>query len=146
MTIGEIIKQKRIDNNLSQEDLSTLLNVSRVSISKWENNQQLPNTSSIIALSKLFNCSIDELADFKAENNSITERRNRKRKEFILDVALLCLSFISFSLFCLMMLFDSISETPTELKLNAYFIFEFLSISVFIICFTIFMKKILEKY
>ena len=42
MTIGEKITHLRIVNNISQEELSSMLNVSRQTLSKWENGLTLP--------------------------------------------------------------------------------------------------------
>lgn len=42
MTLGEQIKQAREQKNLSQEDLALQLEVSRQAISKWENDQAVP--------------------------------------------------------------------------------------------------------
>lgn len=42
MTFGEQIKQAREQKNLSQEDLALQLEVSRQAISKWENDQSVP--------------------------------------------------------------------------------------------------------
>ena len=54
MTIGEKIIHLRIVNNMSQERLATLLNVSRQSISKWESGESLPQVDNVLELSKLF--------------------------------------------------------------------------------------------
>ena len=63
MTLGERIKELRIKNNLSQEDLASKLNVSRQAISKWEKDIALPDTNNLIMLSKLFGITLDELVN-----------------------------------------------------------------------------------
>lgn len=63
MTLGEKIKELRIKNNLSQEDLASKLNVSRQAISKWEKDIALPDTNNLIMLSKLFGITLDELVN-----------------------------------------------------------------------------------
>lgn len=63
MTLGERIKELRIKNNLSQEDLASKLNVSRQAISKWEKDIALPDTNNLIMLSKLFGVTLDELVN-----------------------------------------------------------------------------------
>lgn len=42
MTLGEQIRQAREKKNLSQEELADRLHVSRQAISKWENNNSVP--------------------------------------------------------------------------------------------------------
>ena len=51
----------RRQKGLSQEQLAELIEVSRQSVSKWEAQQALPDTSKIVAISNLFNVSIDQL-------------------------------------------------------------------------------------
>lgn len=65
MTLGEKITHLRIVNNISQEKLASLLEVSRQSISKWESGESLPQIEKILELSKLFKITTDELLDDK---------------------------------------------------------------------------------
>ena len=59
--IGDTIRKYRKANHMSQDDLAEKLNVTRQSISLWENNQTQPSLDSIVALAKLFNVSTDTL-------------------------------------------------------------------------------------
>lgn len=61
MTLGEKIYELRTQHNLSQGDLANELNVSRQSISKWENGNSTPDLEKIIKLAEIFNISLDEL-------------------------------------------------------------------------------------
>ncbi|MCL1823398.1 MAG: helix-turn-helix transcriptional regulator [Oscillospiraceae bacterium] len=61
MSLGEKIQQLRKDKGLSQEQLAEILNVSRQAISKWETDQSSPEIEKILALSKAFSISTDEL-------------------------------------------------------------------------------------
>lgn len=61
MTIGEKIYKLRTEKNLSQGELSELLEVSRQSVSKWENGAATPDLDKIIKLSEVFGITIDEL-------------------------------------------------------------------------------------
>ena len=45
MTLGEKIKELRQKNNVTQEKLAEYLNITCQSISKWENNNALPDIS-----------------------------------------------------------------------------------------------------
>ena len=63
MTIGEKIVHLRIVNNISQEELSKNLKVSRQSLSKWENDDTLPPLDKIRELCTIFRVSADELID-----------------------------------------------------------------------------------
>ncbi|MBE6032054.1 MAG: helix-turn-helix transcriptional regulator [Clostridiales bacterium] len=61
MSLGEKIYQLRTAKNLSQEALSEAMDVSRQSISKWETDASVPELDKLIALSKFFEISLDEL-------------------------------------------------------------------------------------
>lgn len=61
MSLGEKILQLRKAKGLSQEQLADILNVSRQSISKWETDQSLPEIEKILALSRTFSITTDEL-------------------------------------------------------------------------------------
>lgn len=59
LNIGERIYELRTKNNMSQGDLAERLDVSRQTISKWENNMCLPETEKLVLLSEIFSVSAD---------------------------------------------------------------------------------------
>lgn len=63
---------RKMHNNMSQEELAFKLNVSRQTISKWEMDNCLPDTINLIAISKIFKCTIDDLFndDFIIDENT----------------------------------------------------------------------------
>ena len=61
MLIGEVVKNKRKERNISQEELACLLNVSRPTVSDWERNIVTPNVENVVSMAEIFGCSIDEL-------------------------------------------------------------------------------------
>ena len=61
MTMGEKIAKLRKENNITQEDLASILHVSRQSVSKREANQAYPETDKLIKMAKIFHCSTDYL-------------------------------------------------------------------------------------
>lgn len=69
--IGEIIKAKRKEWDLTQEELSGRLGVSKAAVSKWENAECYPDITLLPQLAKTFNITIDELFDYIKEDNSI---------------------------------------------------------------------------
>ena len=75
MTIAEKITHLRIVNNISQEKLSNLLNVSRTTISKWESGESLPQIENIKEICVLFKISADDLI-----NDEVIIHRGRKLK------------------------------------------------------------------
>lgn len=61
MKIGDKLKKARIGKNLTQEEVAEKIFVSRQSISNWENNKTYPDIGNVIALSDLYQISLDEL-------------------------------------------------------------------------------------
>ena len=61
MTLGENIYRYRTEKNWSQGDLAEALDVSRQSISKWENNLAAPDLDKLIKLRTVFGVTLDEL-------------------------------------------------------------------------------------
>lgn len=61
MNLGEKIYELRNENNFSQGALADALQVSRQSISKWENNMAVPDLDKLIKLCDIFEVSLDEL-------------------------------------------------------------------------------------
>ena len=60
-TIGKSIKEKRIEQGLSQQTLANLIGVTHASISYWENARQEPSASAIVKLAQFFDVTADYL-------------------------------------------------------------------------------------
>ena len=73
----EIIELRK-QNNLSQNKLAQKLNVSKQTISKWENGQAKPKMENLKNISKVFNVNIDMLLK---ENIDIKEDNLKYNKE-----------------------------------------------------------------
>ena len=58
-SIGERIYELRKQRNMSQGDLADELDVSRQTVSKWENNSSIPELEKIIRLCEIFKVSSD---------------------------------------------------------------------------------------
>lgn len=61
MSLGENIYGLRTEKNFSQGDLADALEVSRQSVSKWENNSAVPELEKLIKMAQIFGVTIDEL-------------------------------------------------------------------------------------
>lgn len=64
MDLGKKIMTMRNEKNLSQEQLAEKLNVTRQTISNWENGKFYPDIDSLVNLSKFFNVSLDVLLSY----------------------------------------------------------------------------------
>lgn len=61
MEIGKRLKSARAKSGLTQEQVSEEIQVSRQTVSNWENEKSYPDILSVIRLSDLYQVSLDEL-------------------------------------------------------------------------------------
>ena len=61
MDFGDKLKQYRLKEGLSQEQLAEKIGVSRQAITKWETGRGLPDVENMIILAELFKLTLDEL-------------------------------------------------------------------------------------
>ena len=59
--IGEIIKEIRQDDNMTQDEMAQALYVTRQAVSRWENNETTPNIETLKHISKMFGVSLNRL-------------------------------------------------------------------------------------
>ena len=105
--IGNFIKEKRKEHNLTQEELAAQLGVSNRTISKWENGHGMPDYSMILEVCNKLDISINELLsgeEIKEENYQTmleenmlktidynNKKRNKKKKKIILFIIIILL-------------------------------------------------------
>lgn len=65
MTVGERISQLRKEKDISQVQLAKLLDVSRQAVSKWENDQNMPDTLKLIQIADVLDTDVEYLATGK---------------------------------------------------------------------------------
>lgn len=69
MMLGNKIKDIRIRLCLSQEDLVSIMNVSRQAITKWENWKCMPDASLMVELCDILSISVNELLNGEIIDN-----------------------------------------------------------------------------
>lgn len=83
MKISQVIKENRVSRELTQEELATILNVSRSTISSWENGRSYPDLEMVLILSQEFDISVDSLlkgdSDIVQEISKDTKVKKRNR-------------------------------------------------------------------
>ena len=60
-TLGEVLKQHRLNCKMTQEFVAETLGVSRQAVSKWESGASATSTTNLMALAKVFDVSAEEL-------------------------------------------------------------------------------------
>ena len=61
MKFGDNLRKIRKSKKMSQEQLAEKMNVTRQSVSKWENGESYPEMNNIFELCKVFNCKLNDL-------------------------------------------------------------------------------------
>lgn len=102
MDFNNRLYQLRKQKGLSQEELANRLNVSRQTVSKWEVGDSTPDMEKLIAISDLFDVSLDKLVMGKEDeeipptttkselvtvlNEKVLTSKNKKKAKTILKI------------------------------------------------------------
>lgn len=85
MTFGQRLYELRRSKNISQEEFAELLDVSRQSISKWENDKAYPEMTRLLFMSDYFDVSLDYLMrGTEAPQSKREADRNYDAKDWLL--------------------------------------------------------------
>lgn len=77
MSFGNRLYELRKSKNVSQEELAELLDVSRQSISKWENDKAYPEMTRLLFMSDYFGVSLDYLMRGTESADNAENKENR---------------------------------------------------------------------
>ena len=98
MEIGKKLKNARIEAGLTQEKAAEKIDVSRQTISIWENENSYPDIISVIALSDLYSVSLDELlkgdqkmAEHLEESTNVVKSNKKLTGAILLNIILMIL-------------------------------------------------------
>ena len=102
MNICEVLKQARVDAELSQEAAAEKVGVSRQTMSNWETGKSYPDIASVIALSDTYGVSLDSLmkGDTKMikhleESTNVTKSNKQKVASIIaLGISIVGIAFV----------------------------------------------------
>ena len=72
LKIGQKIKTKRRERDLTQEELANILGVTKAAVSKWENGESYPDITMLPQIAQLFRITMDELFDYAFTNKPLT--------------------------------------------------------------------------
>ena len=61
INLNENLRNLRMRERYSMEDVAEIIGVSRQSVAKWENGESLPDIEKCVKLSKLYKVTLDEL-------------------------------------------------------------------------------------
>lgn len=135
MKFGDNLKKLRKNKKMSQEELAEKVNVSRQSVSKWENGEAYPEMNNILELCKIFHCNIGELVndniidldslDEEVKMSVVKFKEEKQKKMKGLSKAIIVISRISkivvticIPIIALLMLFTPTIVNDLEVKDN----------------------------
>ena len=78
---GDRLKELRISKNLSQEELSNILNVRKSSISNWETGKATPTFDMLTKIAQYSGVTIDYLLTFTQEDADNMEKLKQALKQ-----------------------------------------------------------------
>lgn len=61
MCFNAILKRKREESGMTQEDVAARLGITRQNVSSYESGLKTPSLRIIVAMADLFRCSVDEM-------------------------------------------------------------------------------------
>ena len=101
--IADKIKNARTIKKLTQEQVAEDLNVSRQTISNWENGVSVPNINTLILISEKFDIPVDEMLKSgdvveKIDNNKTPFKKDRNYSIVFLTIGILGLISIPFEM------------------------------------------------
>lgn len=105
MTLGTIITSKRIEKQLTQEQLAKQMTVTKDIITEWEDDKLYPTMDELIDLAKLLNISLDSLflTNDTTLLDAITKRSHKKTLHLAITISLITLAiFLATLLFSLL--------------------------------------------
>jgi transcriptional regulator with XRE-family HTH domain len=136
MTLSEKLKYCRTQKKLTQAQIAVQLNVSRKTISNWENARSFPDIASLRKLSNIYNVSLDDLL----QDGHLIDANSLQKNHFNAKVIKLtyCLNIV----FCILAYFEFFNfkfpHIPiifflllSNLIVYTYYLFHFLSWNIF---------------
>ena len=124
MKIGEKLKKGRLDIDMTQEEVSKIINVSRSTISSWEVNRTYPDLEMLVTLSDLYNISLDVI--LREDNQMVKKidnevKTSKKRKKLIVIILVLTIPtilFLGFKLWNIGLVVSPDQIRDVEIELN----------------------------
>ena len=98
MEIGKKLKNARVQSGMTQENVAEKINVSRQTISNWENEKSYPDIISVIELSNLYSISLDvllkgdeKMIEYLGESTNVVKSNKKLTGAILLNIILMIL-------------------------------------------------------
>lgn len=132
MELSKKIYQLRKLAGMTQEQLAEKLNISRQTLSKWENGTSVPDVENVVRLSVLFHTSLEEL--LLEEENRVEEEKTQITLEDMVRInahnrrmnLLLCSGLLFLAIGIIIAAFERMLEATTESL--AYILYRYIAV------------------
>lgn len=84
--LGDRLKQLRDKHNLSQQDVANRLQVTRNTVSRYENDTLTPSIDNLIQFAMMYNISVDYLLGIGKESYLYLQEFSENQRAFILQL------------------------------------------------------------
>ena len=124
--IGEKIKNKRRELNLTQEYLAKELNISRQAVSKWEKGISEPSMDNLVKLSEIFGVDIDY---FKKDSD--LEKNTSQASRIFWDILYAAIGLIFYLIYYFGIVEGVLNKDPKQMPFLILTIFLIISVIAF---------------
>ena len=124
--IGEKIKNKRKELNLTQEYLAKELNISRQAVSKWEKGISEPSMDNLVKLSEIFGVDIDY---FKKDSD--LEKNTSQASRIFWDILYAAIGLIFYLIYYFGIVEGVLNKDPKQMPFLILTIFLIISVIAF---------------
>ncbi|MGV3353439.1 helix-turn-helix domain-containing protein [Streptococcus orisratti] len=119
MNVGQKLQIARNKQGLTQEQIAQQLQVSRQTISNWENNKSYPDIVSLITLSELYQISLDQLLK---GDKAMIEHLSKSTNTVASNRRLLTAIILNIIILIAFILFNSLITQNTTLLFTCFLI------------------------
>ncbi len=116
MNLGNKILKIRKENKMSQEQFAEILNVTRQTVSNWENGNNYPDIETLIKISDKFNVSLDIL--LKGDKEMIKDINKKIKNNKVLKKIIVVLIVIIIALITLIVVLKIYETIDYYLEIN----------------------------
>ena len=122
MRLGQTLKDIRNEYKLTQEGFAELFNVTRQTVSNWENEKSYPDLLTLIAISDKFNISLDKMLK---EDIKMTKKLNKdikwaKKSKLAIGIIIAVIAILMCSWYFIWNYNKSLSEDKFQEGLTKY--------------------------
>lgn len=119
INVGQKLQMARNKQGLTQEQIAQQLQVSRQTISNWENNKSYPDIVSLITLSELYQISLDQLLK---GDKAMIEHLSKSTNTVASNRRLLTAIILNIIILIAFILFNSLITQNTTLLFTCFLI------------------------